>query len=69
MTHFVQRIQRDKLIPGQRTVRIWLNTLSFFGIKNPSNKYDIFLSNTEKTRAKAFSKSIKSKIKIGINAF
>ena len=53
--------------PDKHFGEIWLNTLSFFGIKNPSNKYDIFLSNTEKTRAKAFSKSIKSKIKIGIN--
>ena len=46
---------------------IWLNTLSFFDIKYSSNKYDIFLSSIERNRAKTFSKSIKTKIKIGIN--
>ena len=52
---------------GKHFGEIWLNTLSFFDIKNSSNKYDIFLSSIEENRAKTFSKSIKSKIKIGIN--
>ena len=52
---------------GKHFGEIWLDTLSFFDIKNYSNKYDIFLSSIEENRAKTFSKSIKSKIKIGIN--
>ena len=52
---------------GKHFGEIWLNTLSFFDIKYSSNKYDIFLSSTERNRAKTFSKSIKTKIKIGIN--
>ena len=52
---------------GKHFGEIWLNTLSFFDIKNSSNKYDIFLSSIEENRAKTFSKKIKSKIKMGIN--
>ena len=52
---------------GKHFGEIWLNTLSFFDIKYSSNKYDIFLSGIERNRAKTFSKSIKTKIKIGIN--
>ena len=52
---------------GKHFGEIWLNTLSFFDIKYSSNKYDIFLSSIERNRAKTFSKSIKTKIKIGIN--
>jgi ADP-heptose:LPS heptosyltransferase len=52
---------------GKHFGEIWLSTLSFFDIKNPSNKFDIFLSDTEINRAQAFSKSIASEIKIGIN--
>jgi len=47
--------------------KIWLDTLSFFKIKPKSNKYDIFLSNKEKNKAKKFISNIDSKIKIGIN--
>ena len=39
----------------------------FFGIKPNSNKYDFFLSNTERDRAKSFVSSMGDKIKIGIN--
>ena len=46
---------------------IWLDTLSFFKIKPRSNKYDIFLSDKEKNKAKKFVSNISSKIKIGIN--
>ena len=52
---------------GKHFGEIWLSTLSFFDIKNSSNKYDIFISSIERNRAKTFSKTIKSKIKIGIN--
>ena len=52
---------------GKHFGEIWLNTLSFFDIKNPLKKYDIFLSNIEENRAKDFVKLIKSKLKIGIN--
>ena len=52
---------------GKHFGEIWLNTLSFFGIKDASRKYDIFLSKIERDRAKNFSGLIKSKIKIGIN--
>ncbi len=47
--------------------KIWLDTLIFFGIKPSSNKYDFFLSNTERDRAKNFVSSLGNKIKIGIN--
>ena len=47
--------------------KIWLDTLFFFGIKPGSNKYDFFLSNIERDRAKSFVFSIGNKIKIGIN--
>ena len=47
--------------------KIWLDTLIFFGIKPSSNKYDFFLSNTERDRAKSFVSSMGDKIKIGIN--
>ena len=47
--------------------KIWLDTLIFFGIKPSSNKYDFFLSNIEKDRAKRFVSSFCKKIKIGIN--
>ena len=53
--------------PDKHFGEIWLNTLSFFDIKNPLKKYDIFLSNIEENRAKDFVKLIKSKLKIGIN--
>ena len=43
---------------GKHFGEIWLNTLSFFDIKNSSNKYDIFLSSIEENRAKTFSKSM-----------
>ena len=47
--------------------KIWLDTLIFFGIKPSSNKYDFFLSNTERDRAKSFVSSMGNKIKIGVN--
>ncbi len=47
--------------------KIWLDTLIFFGIKPSSNKYDFFLSNVERDRAKSFVSSVANKIKIGIN--
>jgi ADP-heptose:LPS heptosyltransferase len=47
--------------------KIWLDTLIFFGIKPSSDKYDFFLSNTEKNRAQSFVSSMGVKIKIGIN--
>jgi len=47
--------------------KIWLDTLFFFGIKPGSNKYDFFLSNIERDRAKNFVSSVGNKIKIGIN--
>ena len=47
--------------------KIWLDTLIFFGITPSSNKYDFFLSNTERDRAKSFVSSMGDKIKIGIN--
>ena len=47
--------------------KIWLETLIFFGIKPSSNKYDFFLSNIEKEKAKNFAISLGNKIKIGIN--
>ena len=46
---------------------IWLDTLSFFKIKPDSRKYDIFLSDKERNKAKEFVSSIDSKIKVGIN--
>ena len=47
--------------------KIWLDTLIFFGIKPSSNKYDFFLSDIERDRAKSFVSSMGDKIKIGIN--
>jgi len=47
--------------------KIWLDTLIFFGITPSSNKYDIFLSNVERDRAKSFIFSMSNKIKIGVN--
>ena len=47
--------------------KIWLDTLIFFGITPSSNKYDFFLSNIERDRAKSFVLSMGNKIKIGIN--
>ena len=47
--------------------KIWLDTLIFFGITPSSNKYDFFLSNIERDRAKSFVFSMGNKIKIGIN--
>ena len=47
--------------------KIWLETLIFFGIKPSSNKYDFFLSNIERDKAKSFVLSMGNKIKIGIN--
>ena len=47
--------------------KIWLDTLIFFGIKPNTNKYDFFLSNIERDRAKNFVSSLGNKIKIGIN--
>ena len=47
--------------------KIWLDTLNFFKVKPVSNKYDIFLSNEERNKAKEFVSNIGSKIKIGIN--
>jgi len=47
--------------------KIWLDTLFFFGIKPSSNKYDFFLSNIERDRAKSFVSSMGDKIKVGIN--
>ena len=47
--------------------KIWLDTLIFFGITPSSNKYDFFLSNVERDRAKSFVFSMGNKIKIGIN--
>ena len=45
----------------------WLDTLIFFGITPSSYRYDIFLSNIERDRAKSFISSVCNKIKIGIN--
>ena len=47
--------------------KIWLDTLIFFGITPSSYRYDIFLSNIERDRAKSFVFSLGKKIKIGIN--
>lgn len=47
--------------------KIWLDTLNFFQVKLPSSKYDIFLSDKERNKAKKFVSNISSKIKIGIN--
>jgi ADP-heptose:LPS heptosyltransferase len=47
--------------------KIWLDTLIFFGITPSYDRYDIFLSNIEKERAKSFAFSLGNKIKIGIN--
>ena len=47
--------------------KIWLDTLIFFGITPSSNKYDFFLSNIERDRAKSFVFSMGNKINIGIN--
>ena len=47
--------------------KIWLDTLIFFGITPSSNKYDFFLSNIERDKAKSFVLSMGNKIKIGIN--
>jgi len=47
--------------------KIWLDTLIFFGVKPSNNKYDFFLSNIERDRAKNFISSLGNKIKIGIN--
>ena len=47
--------------------KIWLDTLMFFGVKPSTNKYDFFLSNIERDRAKNFVSSLGNKIKIGIN--
>ena len=47
--------------------KIWLDTLTFFGIKPRSTSYDFFLSNTERDKAQSFLDSLGKKIKIGIN--
>ena len=47
--------------------KIWLDTLIFFGITPSSYRYDIFLSDIERDRAKSFVFSLGNKIKIGIN--
>ena len=46
---------------------VCLDILSFLKIKPKSNKYDIFLSDKERDKAKNFVSNINSKIKIGIN--
>lgn len=48
-------------------VKIWLDTLIFFGIKTNSTKYDIFLSNEEREKASLFLLEFNDKVKIGIN--
>ena len=47
--------------------KIWLDTLFFFGITPSHYRYDIYLSNIEKDKAKSFVSSISDKIKIGLN--
>jgi ADP-heptose:LPS heptosyltransferase len=47
--------------------KIWLDTLIFFRITPSSYRYDIFLSNIERDRAKSFVFSLGNQIKIGIN--
>lgn len=47
--------------------QIWLETLSFFGFKPNSTKYDFFLSNIQIEKASKFVHNFVNKIKIGIN--
>jgi ADP-heptose:LPS heptosyltransferase len=47
--------------------KIWLDTLSFLGIKSNNKKYDLFLGPIEKERARIFFTNITEKFKIGIN--
>jgi ADP-heptose:LPS heptosyltransferase len=46
---------------------IWLDTLKPFGIITKSNKYDLFINNTQEEKALNFLKQFQSKCKIGIN--
>jgi len=56
--------ERDK---KNHFVKIWSDTLIFFGITPSSYRYEIFLSNIERDRAESFVFSLGNKIKIGIN--
>jgi len=47
--------------------KIWLDTLFFFGVTPDSYRYDFFLSDIERDKAKVFTNSLGKKIKIGIN--
>ena len=47
--------------------KIWLDTLTFFGVRASSNKYDFFIGNIERERAINFTHSMGKAIKIGIN--
>jgi ADP-heptose:LPS heptosyltransferase len=47
--------------------KIWLETLIFFDISPSSYRYDLFLGNIEKEKAKIFAISLGKKIKIGVN--
>jgi ADP-heptose:LPS heptosyltransferase len=47
--------------------KIWLDTLIFFGINTRVNKYDFFISDSERDRAVNFTQSMTKAIKIGIN--
>ena len=47
--------------------KIWLDTLSFFGVEPSSDKYDFFTSKNDRNKAKSFVSSFNNKLKIGIN--
>jgi ADP-heptose:LPS heptosyltransferase len=47
--------------------KIWLDTLTFFGVVPNSSKYDLFLNNSDRKKALSFLKFFEGKIKIGIN--
>ena len=47
--------------------KIWLQTLTFFGINPVSEKYDLFLSKYEREKAQEFLSHFDKELKIGVN--
>lgn len=47
--------------------KIWLDTLSFFGVQPSSVKYDLFLNDFDRNKASSFLAPFGKKLKIGIN--
>ncbi len=56
--------EKDK---NNHFAKIWLDTLIFFGVEPSSNKYDFFVTEDERNKAKSFVSPFDNALKIGIN--